>query len=114
MIECSNIATHVVYTVLYAFVYIIPSFPMLILIPKINLYQLFQVFPNYKVLIQNLTLQPNSCIVSQQHRYKPSTLVCIYHISQSNILLHLENNCIYYICINYTCERFWIFQFYSL
>ena len=46
-------------------VQLIPSPSESILRPKITLYQLFQVFPDYKVPIQVLTLQPISCIISQ-------------------------------------------------
>ena len=41
-------------------------------------------------------------------------LICIYYISQGKILFHMKNKAIYCICINHTCERFWLFQFYSL
>ena len=69
---------YIMHIVLCAFVQVIPSPLVPIFRPKIILYQLFQVFPDYKVPIQVLTLQPNSCIVSQQHWCKPSILVCIY------------------------------------
>ena len=82
--------------------------------PKIILYQLFQVFPDYKAPIQDLTLKTNNCIIGQKHWYKPSILVYIYYISQSKILFYLENKCIHCFCINHTCEKFWLFQFYSL
>ena len=61
------IAAHIVHTVLCAFVKVIPSPPVLIIKPKKNLNQFFQVFSDYKVLIQLLTMQPNSCIVHKQH-----------------------------------------------
>ena len=61
--ECSYIATHIVYTLIYAFTQVIPSPLVQILWPKIILYQIFQVFPDYKVPIQVLFLQPKSTLL---------------------------------------------------
>ena len=72
MIECSYIATYITYTILHIFFQFIPSPPVPIFMPKIILYQFFQVLLHYKVLIQVLTLQSKSCIVGQQHGCKPS------------------------------------------
>ena len=65
--ECSNTATHIMHTVLCAFEQVIPRPLMPNFRPKIILYQLFKVFSDYNVPNQVLTLQPNGCIVSQQH-----------------------------------------------